>query len=78
MYDWLACLRRYDFYPWLGCKLQMNLAPEAGVSQGMVDFDVKVRRPACCRCIPQAWMSPGSCCAAVALGQHDSKEENVP
>lgn len=40
--------RRYDFYPWLGFKLQMNLAPEAGVSQGMVDFDVKVRCPACC------------------------------
>jgi len=33
---------RYDLNEWLGCKLQMNLAPEAGVSQGMVDVDLKV------------------------------------
>lgn len=35
-------LCRYDLYDWLGFKLQMNLAPEAGVSQGMVDVDLKV------------------------------------
>lgn len=29
-------------YEWLGFKLQMNLAPEAGISQGMVDVDLKV------------------------------------
>ncbi|CAL8466952.1 g6488 [Coccomyxa elongata] len=32
---------KYDLNDWLGFKLQMNLAPEAGVSQGMLDVDVK-------------------------------------
>ena len=36
-----CCPGRYDLNEWLGLKLQMNLAPEAGVSQGMVDVDLK-------------------------------------
>ena len=45
---WSLCVRvancccRYDLNEWVGFKLQMNLAPEAGVSQGMVDVDLKV------------------------------------
>lgn len=38
------CCCRYDLNEWVGFKLQMNLAPEAGVSQGMVDVDLKVIR----------------------------------
>ena len=32
----------------MGFKLQMNLAPEAGVSQGMVDVDLKVNSHLIC------------------------------
>ena len=39
----LLCLGRYDFNEYLSGKLQMNLAPEAGVSQVMGDIDVKAR-----------------------------------
>lgn len=42
MHDKKLPLCRYDLNDWLGFKLQMNLAPEAGVSQGMLDVDVKV------------------------------------
>ena len=42
------CCCRYDLNEWVGFKLQMNLAPEAGVSQGMVDVDLKVRRHLMC------------------------------
>ena len=42
------CCCRYDLNEWVGFKLQMNLAPEAGVSQGMVDVDLKVKRHSVC------------------------------
>lgn len=38
-------LYRYDLTSWLGVKLQMQLADEAGMSQSMFDFEFKVSSP---------------------------------
>ena len=37
---------RYDVSPWLGAKLQLQMAPEKGMSQSMLDLEFKVRTPA--------------------------------
>ena len=36
------CLCRYELLPWLGLKLQMQLAEEKGMSQVMLDGEFKV------------------------------------
>jgi hypothetical protein len=38
----MNALRRYDVSPWLGAKLQLQMAPEKGMSQSMLDLEFKV------------------------------------
>ena len=39
-------MRRYDVTPWFSTKVQLQLAQEAGMSQGMADLEFKVRTTA--------------------------------
>ncbi len=34
---------RYDFASWFGTKVQLQMAPESGMSQAMADLEFKAR-----------------------------------